>query len=80
MVMPLVVPARLSHTGKSYLKLVAVDECIFPIVKALNDGGVPTEGSCCGHGEQFGSIILSDGRELIIAPDSKTARDIHTLK
>jgi hypothetical protein len=71
--MSLIVPAHLSHTGKSHRKMVAVDECIFSIVKALNAGGVPTEDSCCGHGKQLGSIILSDGRVLMIVPDFKTA-------
>lgn len=31
-------------------ELVEVDSCIAPIVAALNDGGIPTVGSCCGHG------------------------------
>lgn len=44
------------------------DPCLVPLVKALNDGGLPTVASCCGHGKQDGSIVLADGRELLIRP------------
>ena len=47
-------------------KTVGVDHCIGPLVQALNDGGVPTHDSCCGHGAQKGIIALEDGRELTI--------------
>lgn len=46
---------------------VAIDECIAPIVDALNQAGALTVASCCGHGKQPGSIVLRDGRELTIA-------------
>lgn len=52
----------------------AIDECIAPVVDALNRAGVPTLASCCGHGG-IGSIILEDGRELVIAPDRNIARE-----
>jgi hypothetical protein len=45
---------------------VGVDECIAPIVEALNKAGAFTVASCCGHGTQPGSIVLRDGRELTI--------------
>lgn len=45
----------------------AIDSCIAPIVDALNRGGIATIGSCCGHGKS-GSILLADGRELLIPP------------
>ncbi len=45
---------------------IDVDACIAPIVKALNEGGIYTMASCCGHGKMPGSIILADGREIII--------------
>ena len=51
-----------------------VDPCIAPIVQALNDAGIQTRASCCGHGAQPGSIMLMDGREVLIAPDFDTAR------
>ena len=43
-----------------------VDPCIAPLVQALNDAGIQTVASCCGHGHRPGSIILEDGRELIV--------------
>jgi len=47
--------------------VASVDECIAPLVAALNDGGIETEAaSCCGHGKTRGSIVLKDGRELVI--------------
>lgn len=42
------------------------DPCLVPLVRALNDGGIRTVASCCGHGERDGSICLADGRELVI--------------
>jgi hypothetical protein len=68
------IPAHLSSTGEDKRKVVDVDSCIAPLVKALNDGGVPTIASCCGHGKRPGNIALCDGRELIIAPDYETGR------
>lgn len=56
-----------------------IDSCIAPIVKALNDAGIPTIASCCGHGRCNGNIALVDGRELIIVPDYKTARKMEQL-
>jgi hypothetical protein len=40
------------------------DPCLVPLVKALNDGGVRTIASCCGHGDADGWIGLEDGRQL----------------
>lgn len=42
------------------------DPCISPIVKALNDAGLVTIASCCGHGRRPGIITLLDGTELLI--------------
>ena len=42
------------------------DPCIADIIRALNDGGVTTIASCCGHGQRAGRISLTDGRELIL--------------
>ena len=58
--------AHRSHTGKSYWKDMPIDKCIAPIVRALQEGGIDMDGSCCGHGRCEGGIILADGRELII--------------
>ena len=61
------IPAHLSHTGKERQKVVGIDACIAPIVKALNEGGIKTMQSCCGHGKaSYGRIDLMDGRKLHI--------------
>lgn len=65
-------PERLGRDG------VWCDPCLVPLIKALNDGGVRTVASCCGHGCRNGSIILADGRELVIRrfePHTKLADD-----
>lgn len=43
-----------------------VDSCIADIVDALNKGGVLTLACCCGHGKSDGSILLHDGREMVL--------------
>ena len=53
-----------------------IDKCIQPLVKALNDCGIETIASCCGHGNTNGNIALRDGREIIIVTDYETARAI----
>jgi len=60
------VPASLSYTGATRRAIKGVDACLAPLVKALNDGGIATISSCCGHGKQDGTILLTDGRELIV--------------
>jgi len=60
------IPGDLSYTGLDRWKLVAVDACIAPIVAALQAGGINMRGSCCGHGERSGEILLADGRVLIM--------------
>lgn len=44
----------------------SVDACVAPLIQALNQGGIPTVASCCGHGRIHGVISLQDGRELVI--------------
>lgn len=51
-----------------------IDSCLAPIIKALNEGGISTIASCCGHGKNHGCISLADGRELLIVPDYGAAR------
>jgi len=46
-----------------------VDFCIADLVAALNAANIGTEGSCCGHGDMAGSVVLTDGRWLLIARD-----------
>lgn len=56
-----------------------IDQCIVDIVIGLNCEGVKTVASCCGHFNRWGSIVLADGRELIIAPDYESARAFDKL-
>jgi len=37
-----------------------VDGCLAPLVQSLNDKGVRTIGSCCGHGEEPGFVTFED--------------------
>lgn len=62
----MVVLRRSDENGKGG---IWCDPCIAPIVEVLNSdkgGHLRTVASCCGHGEQDGSILLADGRELVI--------------
>lgn len=43
-----------------------IDFCISDIVAALNAANINTIASCCGHNKIDGSIILTDGREIVI--------------
>lgn len=60
-----VIAAHLSYTGKERKKLVKIDKCIAPIVRALSEAGIKMVYSCCGHGKS-GRIDLADGRFLIV--------------
>jgi len=60
------IPAICSHTGKFRWADKPVDRCIANIVKALNDAGIYTGGSCCGHKKTDGCISLHDGTVLTI--------------
>jgi hypothetical protein len=51
------------------------DPCLAPLVKALNEGGMPTVASCCGHGRRPSTVALADGRELLVLPFD-TARSV----
>jgi len=51
-----------------------VDRCIAPLVRVLNESGIKTEASCCGHGHIPGCISLADGRELVVYPTQETSR------
>ncbi len=58
--------AELSHEGVDVWKVKPIDQCISSLVKALQEGGVDMQGSCCGHGKSPGEIILANGQKLII--------------
>jgi hypothetical protein len=47
------------------------DPCLEPLVRALNDGGVPTIASCCGHGLLPPNIALADGRVVVVVDSMK---------
>jgi len=68
------VPVRLAHPRGDGVATAGVDPCIAPLVQALNDAGLQTIASCCGHGHRPGSIALEDGREILIARDYAEAR------
>ena len=75
-ILELTIPANLSSTGKNKLKQIDVDSCIVKLVKTLNEAGIVTVASCCGHNKRPGNIALADGRELVIALDFETARKV----
>ena len=57
---------------------VPIDKCIAPIVRALNNGGILTGISCCGHGEGDGAIMIyykEQYRLLIVCPEGKESLD-----
>lgn len=64
------IPACLSHTGKFRWDDKPIDRCLAPLIQALNDAGIHTANCCCGHGKTDGSILLHDGRILIIREDT----------
>lgn len=65
---------KLFHKNDKGHTYAPVDGCIVEIVQALNNCGLQTHASCCGHGKRPGIISLNDGRELIICPDYESAR------
>lgn len=70
---------KLAHPNGKGRTHVPVDPCIAHLVQGLNDAGLQTVASCCGHGKRPGNIMLEDGQELVIAPDYDTAREIDRL-
>ena len=68
------IPARLSHTREARQAVKGIDACLAPLVQALNDAGIVTISSCCGHGKEDGVIILADGRQLVIRDGTKYHR------
>lgn len=60
------IPADLSCTEQEKWRFAQIDACVAPIVAALQAAGIDMRGSCCGHGERPGEIVLQDGRKLQI--------------
>ena len=44
----------------------SIDNCIYDLVKLLNENYKPTIACCCGHGKQPASIVFNDKSELRI--------------
>lgn len=65
------VEGLLAWNGEWHRRTWKIDACLVPIIKALNEGGVETTQSCCGHGKENGVIALADGRILEILPPSE---------
>jgi hypothetical protein len=66
------IPAELSYSGEFRWDYKGIDSCIAPIVQALNDAGIYTAQSCCGHGKGNGEILLHDGRIITILQKLET--------
>lgn len=45
---------------------VPVDRCIAPLVQELNNRGIVTLGSCCGHGIFNGDIVIAAESEPLL--------------
>lgn len=60
------IPADLSYSGEERVAIKKIDACIAPIIRALNEAGIKTRSSCCGHGKCDGHISLWDHTELVI--------------
>lgn len=58
-----------AHEGVDTIKNKPIDACIADIVQALETAGIHMYGSCCGHTESPGEIVLADGRRLRILYD-----------
>ena len=59
-------------------KTVFIDNCIFDLVKLLNENYKTTIASCCGHGKQPTRITFEDKSEIVIL-DYKQATKISNL-
>lgn len=48
------------------MKTVKVDSCIAPLIQILNDYGIETVSSCCGHGKTDHSYIRIHPKNIMI--------------
>lgn len=53
---------------------VWVDSCLAPLVQALNDHGVETIGSCCGHGRETGTVVIAQKDGAVVTLSVRAAR------
>ena len=70
----------LSNPTPSGRTEIPVDACLAPVVQALNDVGIATVASCCGHGKFPGSIVLADGREWVLAASMAEAESYRRFR
>ena len=57
----------------------SIDLCIADIVAALNAANIVTVASCCGHSIMPGSIILDDGREIIVVKNPEERNEVFKI-
>ena len=58
---------------------IKVDSCIAPLVQMLNDYGIKTIASCCGHGKVEHSRIILDARSVQILPRDDGSQSVHLV-
>ena len=56
-----------------------LDPCLMSLIASLNEAGLKTTASCCGHGLKPGNIALDDGREVLIARSWEEARKMESV-
>jgi len=54
---------------------VMIDRCIAPIINALNEVGLVTAESCCGHGETEGHILFYQDGKGRVRRENKTEEE-----
>lgn len=52
------ISAEMSRTGEPRWAVKPIDTCVAPAVALLNEAGIYTSGSCCGHGRTAPEIRL----------------------
>lgn len=58
-----------------------IDHCISDIVAALNTTQTTeTAASCCGHGKMVGTVLLEDGRWLLVCDEEKARTAMKVLE
>lgn len=45
-------------------KDMRLDPCIVPLIQVLNDDGIKTLGSCCGHEKYEPTVVATDGKRI----------------
>ncbi len=66
-------------TNAAGIPTIWCDACLASLIQALNEAGMRTVASCCGHGEHPPMIALADGREIFIARSWGEARQLDAV-